>query len=52
MIADVPGRTLDPARFIRTLYEDDLAFSGGTEQADDLTALVMRRSVQPLAAIP
>lgn len=39
------NHALDPARFIRTLYEDVLAFSGGTEQADDLTALVIRRSV-------
>ena len=34
---------LDPDAFIGALYEDVLAFAGGTTQDDDLTAVVVRR---------
>ena len=34
---------LEPAALIKALHEDVLAFSGGTEQADDLTAVVIKR---------
>ncbi|MFG0275370.1 MAG: SpoIIE family protein phosphatase [Phycisphaerales bacterium] len=34
---------LEPDAFIRALYEDVLAFAGGTVQDDDLTAVVVRR---------
>jgi serine phosphatase RsbU (regulator of sigma subunit) len=35
---------LPPDEFIRGLYAELLAFAGGTPQADDLTALVIKRS--------
>jgi hypothetical protein len=35
---------LDPASFIQALYEDVLAFAGGTVQMDDLTAIVLKRA--------
>lgn len=37
------NRTLDSAGLIARLYDDVRAFSGGTPQADDLTAVVVRR---------
>ena len=35
---------LEPAALIKALHSDVLAFSGGTEQADDLTAVVIKKS--------
>jgi len=35
---------LEPSAFIRALYDDVRAFSGGTVQPDDLTAVVVKRT--------
>jgi sigma-B regulation protein RsbU (phosphoserine phosphatase) len=34
----------EPAALIKALHDDVLAFSGGTDQADDLTAVVIKRT--------
>ena len=35
---------LEPTSLIKALHDDVLAFSGGTDQADDLTAVVIKRT--------
>jgi serine phosphatase RsbU (regulator of sigma subunit) len=41
------ARHLPPAEIISTLYRDVLAFSGGTRQEDDLTAVIIKRQSLP-----
>ena len=38
------SRTLPPDQIIKALYEDVLAFSNGTRQQDDLTAVLIKRA--------
>ena len=37
------SRALPPEQIIKALYEAVLAFSGGTKQMDDLTAVLVKR---------
>ncbi len=41
------SRHLPPAGIISALYHDVLAFSGGTKQQDDLTAVIIKRKSLP-----
>lgn len=41
------SRHLPPAEIISTLYRDVLAFSSGTKQQDDLTAVIIKRQSLP-----
>ncbi len=36
-------RNLPPDAILKSLYESVLAFSGGTTQQDDLTAVIIKR---------
>jgi sigma-B regulation protein RsbU (phosphoserine phosphatase) len=43
---------LEPSEFIRTLHEEVLVFASGTVQADDLTAVLIKRLAAPASETP